>query len=446
MKTWKWIVGVVVLAACGFALSWLSFFSAVFGGPTLGSLFSRDDGTIKWSWFYNLNVELEHLGKPFNLHVVISCGSVGRQILGEGRSARAYWAPYIFGVEDQGHGVLVQSPGICGRDFKQYPIPDDYMPVMFWAPDAKNLELMIAYLHEDAYAQPVSKLKFIRATIADATEGQYETWRQTTWRRNIVPLASKVDDHKYNATFFRSVSDYASRPGAEAARRSMFAEGDPRKVAEQYTCHSILRRRLPEHLRSWVGRHWPNTRPNYWLLDRSVLSEKLSADRGRENDAIAALANSTGGEAGGFMSQSCCMFSGGGGIARVKSKSNLGINRGGNGQLGHHQDHRIPYYSTSGFPWASDAISSSKRLTLRIDTANGADQGFGYCYRDVWKKHLKGDPVLSHSQEIVIDGKSIGISASASTPTVPFHAIVERDEFLWSVSNTILEVENARNQ
>ncbi len=57
---------------------------------------NRDDGTIKWGQFYNLNVELEHLGKPLNLHVVISCGSVGRQILGEGRSARAYWAPYVY--------------------------------------------------------------------------------------------------------------------------------------------------------------------------------------------------------------------------------------------------------------------------------------------------------------------------------------------------------------
>jgi transcriptional regulator of aromatic amino acid metabolism len=56
-------------------------------------------------------VELFHAGHPLTIDVVIGCGSEVRQILGEARSARSIWAPYILGAHTgNGKDVLVQSP------------------------------------------------------------------------------------------------------------------------------------------------------------------------------------------------------------------------------------------------------------------------------------------------------------------------------------------------
>jgi hypothetical protein len=162
----------VVLAASSL------FFLAVLAGCRLDA--SED---IKFGWFYRMVVELSYGGKPLNIEVIIGCGSQERHILGEGRSVRAIWAPYIYGVRVKtGEGVLVQSPNTCDRELDKAPMPPDFLPVVFWAPDASNLEFMVAYLHEDAYAQPVSKLTFHKATFTEATRADYDAWFQTKWK------------------------------------------------------------------------------------------------------------------------------------------------------------------------------------------------------------------------------------------------------------------------
>src|SRR4051812_29637890 len=132
---------------------------------------------VRFGWFYRMVVELSYGGEPLNIEVIIGCGSQERHILGEGRSVRALWAPYIYGVRVKtGEGVLVQSPNICDRELDKAPMPADFLPVVFWAPDAGNLEFMVAYLHEEAYAQPVSKLKFHKATFTEVPRADYDAW------------------------------------------------------------------------------------------------------------------------------------------------------------------------------------------------------------------------------------------------------------------------------
>jgi hypothetical protein len=96
----------VILAAL------LLLFSAVLAGCRLDAAES-----VKFGWFYRMVVELTYGGEPLNIEVIIGCGSQERQILGEGRSVRAIWAPYIYGVRVKtGEGVLVQSPNICNGE------------------------------------------------------------------------------------------------------------------------------------------------------------------------------------------------------------------------------------------------------------------------------------------------------------------------------------------
>jgi hypothetical protein len=449
MKKWPWILGTTILTPVVVFFVWLVWLNAQLGGPSLLSqIFSRDDGTIKWSQYYNLNVELEHLGKPLNLHVVISCGSVGRQIVGEVRSARSYWAPYIFGIEDQGHGVLVQSPGVCGRDFKKYPIPDDYMPVLFWAPEAKNLEFMIAYLHEDAYVQPVSKLKFIKATISEAGRADYDTWRKTTWKRNIVPLGDREEEHRTGLSFFQP-----GRPPTNV----LFDRSDKRLSAYGgLACYSMVRLRLPFVLREHVRQFWPVEKPTYWLLRQEQLRTLVDTpDGGTAIKAEMKLAQEE--STVPYMSGRWIGFENASGIARAKSRKNLAVIYPDShaGQFG--LTYRIPYRSNTGLPWVTDNLPSTRQSILTFDVADGADKGFGYCYRNVAAYYLGPPPelrdgpryspaILPHTQVTMIHGKVLGEAKDTISYVTPHDAIIERDEFIWSSSITKLSVETARNQ
>lgn len=434
MRTWPWKKLVLTVAPLVALLTWY-----------INRDGNRDDGTIKWGWFYNLNVELEHLGKPLNLHVVISCGSVGRQILGEGRSARSYWAPYVYGIEDQGHGVLVQTGDICGYDFvkhPEYPIPADYMPVLFWAPEAKNLEFMIAYLHEDAYTQPVSKLKFIKATITNATREEYEAWQRTGWKRNILPLASKYQDHRRGLDFFRE---------RNGLNETFFSKGDIRNEAYRFTCYSMLRLRLPDSLGDYVRQYWPNEKPRYWLLSRDKLKDRINTSE--DSEAIRLLSVRSGGESTSYQSGQFTIFSDAGGVTRTATKALEPNEPGYRTQYLRGLSHRIPFRSETGYLWATSKLRETKTNTLSFDTANGADKGFGYCYRDVVKAVLAvpklANPglvdIVPHTQRIVIDGQLIGTSTDVSATEFPHDIIIERDEFIWSNSNTRLGIETARN-
>ncbi|MBR1280558.1 hypothetical protein JQ597_00740 [Bradyrhizobium sp. AUGA SZCCT0177] len=390
---------------------------------------------IKFGWFYRMVVELSHGGEPLNMEVIIGCGSQVRQIPGEGRSARAIWAPYIFGVRTKnGEGVLVQSPNICDRDVVKEPVPADFLPVVFWAPDAGNLEFLVAYLHESAYEQPVSKLKFHRATITEATEADYRAWRETKWKDNIVPIGSRREDHVNGRSYFRG--------------EGFFPKEDPRnKLLLRMSCYSFLRVPIPSDLQELIRAQWPPTHPHYWLLgwpiawpilfeekpDVTHYWEKFRAEARRrgllDREEPRGLAT----------------FYEGKGVNRRSGVGHLERNPK---SLASGQGLRIPVRVETGFPWATERMKTQGAFDLHADTANGADQGFAYCYRDLFGYYFSQPPVgelRAADHRILIDGKLIGIWPEAKT-MAPGAVIVERDEYLWLKNDFPLTHELARMQ
>jgi hypothetical protein len=386
------------------------------------------DSTPQFSWFYRFRVELAHEDEPLAIEVVIACGSQVRSIPGEGRSARAIWAPYIFGVRvGDGHGVLVQSPAVCDRDVAKNPIPADFLPIVFWAPDANNLEFFIAYLHERAYEQPLSKLKFQRATVVPATEAEYRDWRETIGRQNIVPIGAAASEYEAGASFFRG--------------EGFFPEGDPRNSSlVRLECHSYIRLPLPEFLRATLRKSWPVDRPQYWLLDwvraQELQSKHVSDIRKEAKDRGLSDTSDIVNVLEAFMS--------GLGIKRPSGVGHLGLpNRIAPGEA-----LRIPYRVTTGYPWAKDALVTETTIDLYADTARGADHGFAYCFRDVAMAYLR-DPktrqLALRKQRFFIDGQLIGTREEVRA-TAPAAVIVERDEYLWHHTKFPLTHELARMQ
>ncbi|WP_093758673.1 hypothetical protein [Tardiphaga sp. OK245] len=359
-------------------------------------------------------VELSHAGQPLTIDVVIGCGSEVRQIIGEARSARSIWAPYIFGIRaGNGEGVLVQSPNICDRKLDQQPMPADFLPVVFWAPDAGNLEFMVAYLNEQAYLQPISKLTFQKATFTEASKSDYEAWRQSGWKDNIVPLKSRENEYDGKSNFFHG--------------EGFFPKGDPRtELMREISCHAVLRVPLPAGVLTAIRERWPAERPRYWLLDWptvNALREQYPEEMGTRVQNNPQWDREIPGVQPNF------------------SKA-LGINRASG--VGHIVDLpsdiasgrglRIPYRVETGYPWASDRLRAQQTLDINFDVANGADHGFAYCFRDMWSYYLKSPGPVSTvrpvDQRFFIDGQLVA-TLPAAIWTAPAAVIVERDEYLW---------------
>ena len=389
---------------------------------------------IKFGWFYRMIVELSHGGEPLNIEVIIGCGSQVRQILGEGRSARAIWAPYIYGVRTKnGEGVLVQSPNVCDRDVAKEPIPADFLPVVFWAPDAGNLEFLVAYLHERAYEQPVSKLKFQRATITEATEADYKAWRETRWKDNIVPIGDRRDDHVNGWSYFRG--------------EGFFPKEDPRsKLLLRTFCYSFLRVPIPSDLQELIRAQWPPDRRDYWLLAWSTVRPILFEENPNATQywkRFLAEARRRGvldrEEPRGLAT----FFEGKG----VNRNSGVGHIERNPELLASGQGLRIPVRVETGFPWATERMKTQGSFDLHADTAKGADQGFAYCYRDMFGYYFQPPvgEIRAADHRIFIDGKLIGIWPEAKT-MAPGAVIVERDEYLWLKNDFPLTHELARMQ
>ena len=138
------------------------------------------ENPTKFVKFFRMQASFTHEeNEPVNIDLIIGCRVQYRQILGEGVSGRYIRVPYYYGVPTKdGRAVLVQTPGICEYDPEEV-VPEDFLPVVLYTPRPNDLEFMIAYTSERAYEQPVSKLKFHKATITRATQADYDAWKQT---------------------------------------------------------------------------------------------------------------------------------------------------------------------------------------------------------------------------------------------------------------------------
>ncbi|WP_412772406.1 hypothetical protein [Nitrobacter sp.] len=363
-----------------------------------------------------MTVDLSYIGTPLTISIVISCGVQTRQILGEGRSARYIWAPYIFGERTEtGEGILVQTPNICGRDLAEHPMPDDFLPVVFWAPDAGNLEFMVAYLNEQAYDQPIAKLKFNRATFAPATKVDYDSWKLTEWKKNIVPLATRHDEYSKGHNFFQG-GEFFPRSDRRSLHRLVFSP---------LACRAYLRVPIPESARSRIQAAWPVGKPHFWLGARSI-QEELEKQYPQIFTGYRRLDPNWDREMPGALPS----FYEGVGVNRASGLGHIVTNKlavaSGRGL-------RIPYRVSTGYPWASDRLLTDHMIDVHVDTKDGADHGFAYCFRDMYATYFHPDlnqPPTSVGQRFYIDNQLIGVwpkgQGSAPTPV-----IMEDDKYIW---------------
>jgi hypothetical protein len=85
----------------------------------------------------------------------------------------------------------------------------------------------------------------------------------------------------------------------------------------------------------------------------------------------------------------------------------------------------------SGYPWASDRLFSQTTLDVNIDTANGADHGFAYCFHEMFSHYLvRQGEIRPVDQRFFIDGQLVATLPNAIRVALAA-AMVEYDQYLW---------------
>lgn len=365
--------------------------------------------------YYRVTVSLIHeQDEPVEIDVIIGCRTELRQILGESVSGRMVRVPYTYGVRTKdGQAVIMQTPNICGEDPAKV-VPDDYLPMLFYAPDADNLEFMIAYVSEMAYEQKVSKLTFRKATITRASKEDYEAWKQTA-PANVVP------DKKVKSRF------------AHYFGGGVFPKDDPRNEMI-VACRSVIKSPVPEELKAEIRALWPADRPRFWKPELD--DRRFRKIRNRAKSAAKKL-NYFGNDQGGEIST---ILEGKG----IRRKNGLGDLTGGGGKRGFGEARRIPYSRSSGLPWHKPGTPLLS-IDIRMNMADGADQGFAYCYRDLAHIEMHYQDNIIREWRFFVDGEQVAGVARAGVVFSP-KWLIERDEFVFVISDFGLNPELARQR
>ncbi len=365
--------------------------------------------------YFRVKASLVHeKDEPVEIDVVIGCRTELRQILGEGVSGRMVRVPYTYGVRTKGgQAVIMQTPTICGEDPTK-AVPDDYLPMLFYAPDADNLEFMIAYLSEMAYEQPVSKLQFKKATITRATEEEYDEWKRSA-APNVVP------DKNVESRF------------AHYFGGGIFPAGDP-KNKKPVSCRSVVRVPIAEEFREEIRALWPLERPRFWV---PKMNGKRFSQISYQSGEVARKASYFGKDLPGDISHHLE----GKGIHRKSGQGSIPV---GSRKYAFGELLRVPYSRSSGLPWhkLGEPLLS---IDVRLDLADGADRGFAYCYRDLAHVEMHYRDNITREWRFVVDGRSVASVARAGTIFSPT-SIVEGDEFVFVDSTFSLNPELARQR
>ncbi len=361
--------------------------------------------------FYRVKVNVTVDKKePVLVDFVLGCRTRLRVPKSDWSMIRYVRVPLVFGARTKGgQGVLVEGPRICNADLKKN-VPHNYLPAIFFAPDADDLEHMTAYLTERAYDQPVSRLTFQKATIEEVDKQYFENWKATA-TANIVPLARNG-----MKSFFHG----GNYPVEDPRSRSSVA------------CEYVYRVPIPDNLKPVIRSWWPKDRPKFWVpkaenideliqLQKKAGVEKSKVWTKRYKSRLAKYGRTNENYRGSLVT------------AGGANKWGLGIRRpGGGGAL-------LSQYARTGIigliPYSTNLAEPPYELNepvnevrFNLDVKNGADQGFAACRRGASISKLKYTKPAN--KIYLVDGVKVGEVSTNYLMRLNL-SLVEEDKFFF---------------
>ncbi|NEU97435.1 hypothetical protein [Bradyrhizobium uaiense] len=196
-------------------------------------------------YYYRFKAGLAYKGEPLDFDIVVGCNVRVTTSRDNDQTVEVGVAPMLYGLKmKDGRGVVVRAPEACqGETTENGKVPVSLLPLVVTYENADQPWLGLAYASEDAYASPISELKFFGATISKATREEWQDWRRTEAPKNFVTYELLGINRK-------NIWDHPHwKPGYRAM---------PSK------CRGFSWVVLPEPVREAIRPYWPASKPQYW--------------------------------------------------------------------------------------------------------------------------------------------------------------------------------------
>lgn len=196
-------------------------------------------------YYYRFRANLAYKGEPLDFDIVVGCRVRITTYKDNDRTVEVGVAPMAYGFKmKDGHGVVVRPPEACqGETTDNGKVPKALLPLVVTYESADQPWFGLAYASEDAYASPMSELKFFGATIRKATREEWDEWRRTEAPKNFVTYELLGINEK----------NRWDKPRWKPGYRAMGS-----------ICYGFSRVKLPEPVSEAVRPYWPASRPDYW--------------------------------------------------------------------------------------------------------------------------------------------------------------------------------------
>lgn len=204
-------------------------------------------------YYYRFKANLAYKGEPLSFDVVVGCHVRVTTYKDNDRTVEVGVAPMVYGLKmKDGRGVVVRPPEACsGETTENGRVPATLLPFVVTYENADAPWFGRAYLSEDAYASPISELKFFSATVSRATREDWLEWRRTEAPKNFVTYELL---------------------GINANNIWVHPRWKPGYRIMGSICTGFAWVRLPESVREAIRPFWPTSQPRYWFRNQDVES------------------------------------------------------------------------------------------------------------------------------------------------------------------------------
>jgi hypothetical protein len=253
MKTVAILIGSIILLVLGTGLVLvIAEFRALGGLGFTKSVKVTSPGQDR-GYYYRFKASYTYKGEPLDFDIVVGCNVSVTTYKDNDRTVEVGIAPMVFGLKmKDGGGVLVQPPEACqGETTENGRVPKTLQPLVVTYESADAPWFGLAYVTEDAYASPISKLKFFGASISKATREEWLEWRRTEAPKNFVTYELL---------------------GINAKNKWEHIQWKPGYRAMGSECTGFSWVKLPDPVREAIRPYWPASKPRYWYRNQEVES------------------------------------------------------------------------------------------------------------------------------------------------------------------------------
>jgi len=383
MKRW---LGFAVVVAVMIAIFKFAYPIVAYSFRPMSQQFQKDQG---YFFRFRAGFEVKETGEQLNFDYVVACNIRLTRWRDGGLSNDSTYSPRAAVLATRsGPAVMVRTLKECeGLTSDNEDVPPDVLPLAIWFDDVADLSVGIGYFTEDAYDNPLSKLKFHGARVDRASRADWEAWRK------------------------KAAEDYVQRGVLPGPWGYDFPNHPSPELGEYITsCEAYARITVPEEFRAELRELWPKDRPHFWTVP--------SKDEERQ---IGSLVRTFGRKFGpGELSWG----------QPIRSGQIVGL-----------KPHVPSRWPTETYPLLWPGLTSilplkralrsseAEEFVLNLDLREGAMNGFAACQdaRNAYEYHGPDAPApVNHVFEI--DGVAVKQLERTSPAMQRPHYVVERDE------------------